>query len=100
MPILWGMKLLTRARIEGKIQIEAPIFATLISTFKDIEAANRKILNYGWVNFPLAYTQVASFSVYLYFSAALFGRQYLIPDPKDPLWSKDTFPSEYTNSTI
>ena len=36
-------------------------------------------MNYGWVNFPLAYTQVATISVNLYFLAALFGRQYLIP---------------------
>ena len=79
-PILWAMKLLTRARNEGKIKIEAPVFANLISSFKDIETANRKVLNYGWVNFPLAYTQVATFSVFLYFFAALFGRQYLIPD--------------------
>ena len=87
MPILWAMKMLTRARIEKKIEIEAPVFANLISSFKEIEAANRKILNYGWVNFPLAYTQVASFAVFLYFFAALFGRQYLIP-PKEEMDTK------------
>ena len=81
-PILWAMKLLARARQEGKVQIEPPIFANLQSSFDSIETANRKILNYGWVNFPLAYVQVASFSVFLYFFAALFGRQYLIPSDK------------------
>ena len=81
-PILWALKLLTRARQERKIELEAPIFANLQSAFGSIEAANRKILNYGWVNFPLAYVQVATISVFLYFLAALFGRQYLIPSDK------------------
>ncbi len=73
------MKLLTRARLEGKVTIDPPVFANLQSSFEVIEAANRKILNYGWVNFPLAYVQVSTISVFIYFTAALFGRQYLIP---------------------
>ena len=52
------MKLLTRARNEKKIEVEAPVFANLQSTFQSINTCNRKLLNYGWVNFPLAYTQV------------------------------------------
>jgi len=87
-PLLWAMKLLTKARCEGKVKIEAPIFANLISSFEAIETANRKILNYGWVNFPLAYTQVATVSVYLYFLAALFGRQYLTPHSDDTNFNK------------
>lgn len=82
LPLLWAMKLLQRARSEGKITVEPPAFVNLISSFEYIETCNRKILNYGWVNFPLAYTQVASVSVFLYFLAALFGRQYLIPHEK------------------
>ena len=42
-----------------------------------MEISNRKILNYGWVNFPLAYVQVATLSVYLYLAASLFGCQFL-----------------------
>ena len=97
-PILWATKLLTRARSEGKIKIEAPVFANLISSFKDIETANRKVLNYGWVNFPLAYTQVATFSVFLYFFVALFGRQYLIPDKENESHHMD--PNVFKNLTI
>ena len=52
------MKLLTRARKEKKIEIEAPVFSNLQSTFQYIDTCNRKLLSYGWVNFPLAYTQV------------------------------------------
>ena len=57
-PILWALKLIQRARTEGKITIEPPVYANLISSFDYIEGCNRKILNYGWINFPLAYTQV------------------------------------------
>ena len=57
-PLLWAMKLLTRARKEKKIEIEAPVFSNLQSTFQYIDTCNRKLLSYGWVNFPLAYTQV------------------------------------------
>ena len=78
-PLLWATKLLTQARNEGKIKIEAPAYNGLQSKFDSVELSNRKILNYGWVNFPLAYTQVATFSVMFYFFACLFGRQYLIP---------------------
>ena len=57
-PLLWAMKLLTRAKDEGKIKIADPVFANLQSSFTEIEDCNRKLLSYGWVNFPLAYTQV------------------------------------------
>ena len=89
-PILWATKLLTRAHTEGKIQIDKLDLINLINSFQSIDSANRKILNYNWVNFPLAYTQVATFAVYFYFFAALFSRQYLIPT--DGKLDKETFP--------
>ena len=95
-PIMWAMKLLSKARRDKKIEIEAAIFGQIQNKFEEIEKLNRKILNYGWVNFPLAYTQVAHFSVLFYFVAALLGRQYLIPHDDD-IDSK-TFPS--LNDTI
>ena len=59
-------------------QVEAPIFASLVNGFDYIEADNRKILNYGWVNFPLAYVQVATLSVYAYLLSSLLGKAILI----------------------
>ena len=79
-PILWALKLLSLARKEGKVALEAPIYANLVSCFEYIEECNRKILNFGWVEIPLAYTQIATLSVYAYFCAALFGRQFLQPE--------------------
>ena len=78
--MFWNFVFIISARIDQKVTIEAPIFANLQCSFDGLEQANRKILNYGWVNFPLAYVQVATVSVYLYFVAALFGRQYLTPE--------------------
>ena len=79
-PVLWALKLLRKARQMGKVELEGPIYANLAGSFEDLEQSNRKILNYGWLEFPLAYTQVATFSVYAYFFAALFARQFLQPE--------------------
>ena len=57
-PLLWAMKLLAKARAEGMVKIEPPVFANLTNAFDNLETKNRRLLNYGWVNFPLAYTQV------------------------------------------
>ena len=97
-PILWACKLIQRARTEGKITIEPPVYANLISSLDYIEGQNRKILNHGWINFPLAYTQVASISVFLYFLAALFGRQYLVPQPSH--LDNTTFPASDISNSI
>ena len=78
-PLLWGLQLIQRARTEGKIVIEAPVYSCLVSSFDYIETCNRIILNYGWVNFPLAYTQVATISVFLYLFTSLFACQFIIP---------------------
>ena len=78
--------------------IEPPVYANLISSFDYVEGCNRKILNFGWVNFPLAYTQVASVSVFVYFLAALFGRQFLEPQPAH--LDKATFPNMSISTSI
>ena len=54
------MKLITRAKEEKRITIAEPVFANLQSSLTEIEDCNRKLLSYGWVNFPLAYTQVTT----------------------------------------
>ena len=57
-PLLWAMKLLARAKSDKKITIENPCYANLQAAFEKVENANRKLLSYSWINFPLAYTQV------------------------------------------
>ena len=57
-PLLWAMKLLAKAKEEKRISVEPPSFAQLQGSFEKIENTNRKLLRYGWINFPLSYTQV------------------------------------------
>ena len=57
-PILWALNLVHNARKDGKINVEAPVYASLISAFDYLEGKNRSLFNHGWINFPLAYTQV------------------------------------------
>ena len=57
-PLLWAMKLLGKAKEQGKIKIDPPIYAQLQGNFQEIEDVNRKLLRYSWINFPLSYTQV------------------------------------------
>jgi len=90
-PVLWALNLLCRARQEGKITLEPPVWANMVTAFEYVEDCNRKVLNYGWIEFPLAYTQVATFSVYAYFTAALFGRQFL--EPRGEHNDNTTFPA-------
>jgi len=88
-PLLWAMRLVNKAFTQKKINIESSfVIYNLQASFNEFESANRKVLNYGWVNFPLAYTQVVTFVVYFYFVAALFGRQYLRPYT-DGLWPSE-----------
>jgi len=83
LPILWAMKLLQKANSSKKpveqLNIPPPVFSNLISSFSYITDKNRTLLNYGWVEMPLAYTQVVTTAVHMYFVASLFGRQYLLP---------------------
>ena len=53
----------------------------MIGAFDYLQKCNKKIFNYGWVNFPLGYTQVATFAVYSYFFVGLFAGQFLITRP-------------------
>ena len=38
--------------------MEPPVYSNLQNAFDELERNNRKLLNFSWVNFPLAYTQV------------------------------------------
>ena len=75
-PILWAMNLVQDARSDGKIKIEAPVYTNLISTFDYLEQRNRSLFNHGWINFPLAYTQVISKITFKQF--VTYGNNYVI----------------------
>ena len=52
-PIVWAINLLQSERASGRLKIEPPVYANLISSFDYIETSNRRIFDHGWVNFPL-----------------------------------------------
>jgi hypothetical protein len=49
---MWAVHLLQKERTEGRLKIEATIYANIINSFEYLETCNRKIFNHGWVNFP------------------------------------------------
>ena len=57
-PIMWAVNLIQKGEKDGKLIIKAPVYANLISAFDYLEDRNRSLFNHGWINFPLAYTQV------------------------------------------
>ena len=63
-PILWALNLVRNARKEDKIETEAPIYANLVAAFDYLDSRNRNLLNHGWINFALSYTQVNICSIH------------------------------------
>jgi hypothetical protein len=49
---MWAINLLQKERTEGRLKIEATIYANIINSFEYLETCNRRIFNHGWVNFP------------------------------------------------
>ena len=58
----------------------------MLSSFEGIQRAHIKILNYAWLQFPFAYTQVITLTVHLYFLLCLYARQHL----QDPNRASDS----------
>jgi len=88
-PILWAMKIVTNHAVHEKNESTSKLLLVgylnqLQVGFDNYVTSHRKILNYAWANFPLAYTQVVHKTVYVYFLAALFSRQCLrFDNPED-----------------
>ena len=56
-PSAWAMNLLAEANEAGKVHIYPPCMTSLEMSVEKLEEQSRQLLNYAWVNFPLAYTQ-------------------------------------------
>ena len=70
-----------RAKEEKKIKVGDSVHEKIISMFDDFEKSNAKLLSFSWLQFPHAYNQVVTLSVYLYFLCNLFARQhFVLPD--------------------
>ena len=51
----------------------------------------QQLLSYDWLGVPLVYTQTVTLAVYFYFTAALFGAQWVNPTSKPPYARLDMF---------
>lgn len=98
-PLVWAGSIITNAKEEKRLSSN---YATtrLMEKLDDFRALTGGLLNYDWVNVPLAYTQVVTLAVYSYVLAGLMGGQYLDIDKENrehgvdlaiPLFTKALF---------
>ncbi|KAG1656337.1 Bestrophin-2 [Nymphon striatum] len=89
-PTMWFVRILDKARIEGKLSEGAPI-KHIVQQYQYVNHLFKQELNdfrsktgtmwcYDWVTVPLVYTQVVTIATHVFFVACLIGRQYLDPD--------------------
>lgn len=111
MPLVWAANLINRARKEG-LTTSDHIVQTILTELSDIRRRLGALIGYDTVSVPLVYTQVStvrrcrnatktvffvqvvSLALYVYFIAALLGRQF-VPFAKDGMRGKIEEPDMY-----
>ena len=78
-PSAWALSLLAEARNQDKVKVSSPCHAGIQESIERLEEKHRHLLNFGWVNFPLAYTQVATLAVLATSMFSTMGNQFLEP---------------------
>ncbi|XP_018567850.1 uncharacterized protein LOC108908309 isoform X2 [Anoplophora glabripennis] len=94
MPLVWATNIINRARKESLITSDH-IVQTLLMELSDIRRRLGALIGYDTVNVPLVYTQVVSLALYVYFIAALLGRQFIPHATNKPLLNKWEEPDIY-----
>ncbi|ENN71013.1 hypothetical protein D910_06878 [Dendroctonus ponderosae] len=82
MPLVWAANLINRARKE-ELTTSDHIVQTILTELSDIRRRLGALIGYDTVSVPLVYTQVVSLALYVYFIAALLGRQFVPFAPGD-----------------
>ena len=77
-PLAWAQARVRKCFELGWIKHELE-FLMLQNDLNEYANNNGSLIIYAWVNIPLAYTQLVTIAVHVYFLVALFGRQYLNP---------------------
>ncbi|KAL1517097.1 hypothetical protein ABEB36_000905 [Hypothenemus hampei] len=93
MPLVWAANLINRARKE-QLTTSDHIVQTILTELSDIRRRLGALIGYDTVSVPLVYTQVVSLALYVYFIAALLGRQfvpYAAADMKGKLEEPDMY---------
>ncbi|XP_035705002.1 bestrophin-2 [Folsomia candida] len=78
-PLVWAGNIVGRARQENRVREDLSMINILQGIAK-FRGGCGDLLAYDWVCVPLVYTQVVTLAVYLYFTAALFGKQFIEND--------------------
>ena len=81
-PLQWAQARLLSCHERGWIKSEF-MMMELQRNLNEYAYFNGSLLCFSWVNIPLAYTQLVTIAVHVYFLVALFGRQYLNPTSKN-----------------
>lgn len=76
MPLVWATNIINRARRENLINSDQ-LVQTILMELSEIRRRLGSLIGYDTVCVPLVYTQVVSLALYLYFIAALLGRQFI-----------------------
>ena len=89
-PIRWAVNIINQARDEKRIlsdyyviimfQVVLFKFDLLLNPTQSVHkfrSGLSELIQFDWINCPLAYTQVVNVAVRSYFVACLLGRQYL-----------------------
>ncbi|XP_014243731.1 bestrophin-4 isoform X1 [Cimex lectularius] len=82
LPLTWATNIINRARKENIIPSDHMV-QTLLTEMSDIRWRLGSLIGYDNVTVPLVYTQVVTLSVYVYFTSALMGRQFVDNPEKD-----------------
>ncbi|VDM95763.1 unnamed protein product [Thelazia callipaeda] len=79
-PINWAMGVARRARKERRVDSPQAL-QEIFNKINDFRSDLAQLIVHDWVPIPLAYSQVMSFIVRLYFFLALMGHQNIAPSP-------------------
>ncbi|ODM96907.1 Bestrophin-3 [Orchesella cincta] len=75
-PIVWAGAVASKARKEGRIYDDIALYH-IIKELARFRSMCGDLLSFDWVTVPIVYTQVVTLATYIYFSATLFGKQFL-----------------------
>ncbi|XP_033759272.1 bestrophin-2-like [Pecten maximus] len=94
-PILWANSVLVQARRENKIETDWGL-RMIIEQLADFRDKCSLCFVYDWITIPLVYTQVVTWSVYMFFAACLIGRQFLDTNQNYPGHDLDLYVPVFT----
>ena len=82
-PLSWTSRILNDLGQGKKVHLDPYTLEGILKSLERYEASHRKLLQYGWFNFPLAYTQLATLTAVSVTTLSVIGEQFLDPPDTD-----------------